>query len=76
MVNYYLDLWIWQSEVLAPLMCLTSANVKFEWTNVEQKAFNKIKQIVGRETLSSYPDFNLPFEIYTNASHTQFGGSH
>ena len=54
-------------------MCLTSANVKFEWTDVEQMAFDKIKQIVGCETLLSYPDFNLPFEIHTNASHTQLG---
>ena len=54
-------------------MCLTSANVKFEWTNVEQMAFNKIKQIVGCETLLSYPDFNLPFEIHTDASHNQLG---
>ena len=54
-------------------MCLTSAYAKFEWTNVEQMAFNKIKQIVGRETILSYPDFNLPFEIHTDASHTQLG---
>ena len=54
-------------------MHLTSANVKFKWTNVEQMAFNKIKQIVGRETLLSYPDFNLLFEIHTDASHTQLG---
>ena len=54
-------------------MHLTSANVKFEWTNVKQKAFDKIKQIVGCETLLSYPDFSLPFEIHTNASHTQLG---
>ena len=73
MVNYYHDTWIRQSEVLAPLTCLTSANVKFEWTDVEQMAFDKIKQIVGHETLSSYPDFNLPFEIHTDASQTQLG---
>ena len=36
-------------------------------------AFDKIKQIVGHETLLSYPDFNLPFEIHTDASHTQLG---
>ena len=73
MVNYYRDMWIQWSEVLAPLMCLTSANVKFEWSDVEQMALDKIKQIVGCETLLSYPDFNLPFEINTNASHTQLG---
>ena len=73
MVNYYRDMWIQQSEVLAPLMCLTSSNIKFEWTNVEQMAFEKNKQIVGCETLLSYPDFNKPFEIHTDASHTQLG---
>ena len=36
-------------------------------------AFYKIKQIVGQETLLSYPDFDIPFEIYTDASHTQLG---
>ena len=43
MVNYYHDMRIQQSEVLAPLMHLTSANAKFEWTDIEQMAFNKIK---------------------------------
>ena len=36
-------------------------------------AFNKIKQIVGCETLLSYPDFKKPFEIHTDTSHTQLG---
>ena len=54
-------------------MCLTSTNVRFEWTNVEQMAFDKIIQIFGCKTLLSYPDFDLPFEIHTNASQTQLG---
>ena len=73
MVNYYCNMWIRQSKVLTPLTRLTSPNVKFEWTNIEQMAFNKIKQIVRREMLLSYPDFNQPFEIHTDASHTQLG---
>ena len=73
MVNYYHTMWINWSEVLLPLMHLTSTNVKFEWTNVKQMAFDKIKQIVGHETLLSYPDFNQPFEIHTDAIHTQLG---
>ena len=66
-------MWISQSEVLVPLTHLTSSNIKFEWTNIEQMAFNKIKQIVGRKTLLSYPDFNKPFEIHTDTNHTQLG---
>ena len=73
MVNYYRDMWIRRSEVLAPLTRRTSSNIKFQWTDVEQTAFEKNKQIVGRETLLSYPDFNLPFEIHTDASNTQLG---
>ena len=42
MVSYYCNMWIQQMEVLAPLMRLTYANVKFEWTDVEQMAFDKI----------------------------------
>ena len=66
-------MWIRWSEVLAPLTRLTSSNIKFEWTYIEQTAFDKIKQIVGHETLLSYPDFNKPFEIHTDTSHTQLG---
>ena len=73
MVNYYCDMWIQQSEVLVPLTHFISSNIKFEWTNVEQTAFDKIKQIVRHETLLSYPDFNKPFEIHTDTSHTQLG---
>ena len=66
-------MWIQRSEVLAPLTHLTSSNIEFEWTDVEQMAFDKIKPIVRPETLLSYPDFNKPFEIHTDASHTQLG---
>ena len=35
--------------------------------------FDKIKKLVSRETLLSYPDFNKPFEIHTDASKVQLG---
>ena len=73
MINYYRDMWIRRSEILAPLAALTSKNVPWQWTEVHQKAFEMIKQIVGRETLLAYPDFSKTFEIYTDASHTQLG---
>jgi len=73
MINYYRDMWIRRLEILAPLTRLLSANAKFKWTDVKQAAFDKIKQIVGREMLLSYPNFNQSFEIYTDASHIQLG---
>jgi hypothetical protein len=72
-VNYYRDMWIRRSDVLAPLSKLTSKTVKWQWTTVEQKAFDTMKRIIARETLLVYPDFNQPFIIYTDASHTQLG---
>jgi len=32
-----------------------------------------MKQAIARETLLTYPDFNKPFEILTNASKVQLG---
>jgi RNase H-like domain found in reverse transcriptase/Reverse transcriptase (RNA-dependent DNA polymerase)/Retroviral aspartyl protease len=73
MVNYYRDLWIRRSDVLAPLAALTSKTTKWNWTDDHTKAFNLMKQIVSKETLLSYPIFNQCFEIYTDASKTQLG---
>lgn len=73
MVNYYRDMWIRRSDVLAPLSKLTSKNVKWEWTEEQQKAFDCMKKIISREVLLSYPDFSKPFDIHTDASHTQLG---
>ena len=73
MVNYYRDMWIRQSEVLAPLATLTSSKKKFLWTEKCQKAFDTIKQILSKEILLTYPNFNLPFEIHTDASDVQLG---
>ena len=73
MVNYYRDMWIRRSDVLAPLSKLCSKNQKWVWTDEEQKAFDTMKKIISREALLSYPDFNKPFDIYTDASHTQLG---
>ena len=40
---------------------------------VEQNDFDKIKRIVARDTLSTYPDFNETFKICTDASALQLG---
>ena len=73
MINYYRDMWIRRSEILAPLTKMCSSKVKWQWTNVEQTAFENIKTILSKEVLLSYPDFNLPFEIHTDASKIQLG---
>ncbi len=73
LVNYNRDMWIHCSETSAPLTALSSRNVRCSWTDEEQKAFHTMKCIISRETLLSYPNFNLPFDIHTNASQVQHG---
>ena len=73
MINYYRDMWPRCSEILVPLSRLQSKDVKFHWTETEQKAFETMKRVISKDILLTYPDFNKPFEIYTDASHTQLG---
>ena len=66
-------MWPHRSHILAPLTRLTSENIKFQWTDVEQLAFEQIKKVISKETLLAYPDFSLEFNIHTDASHYQLG---
>ena len=73
---YQYDLLIpWQLEKLLwasrPITSLTSKNVKYDWKDEQQKCFDAIKRVLGREVLLDYPDFNALFEIYTDASKIQ-----
>ncbi len=51
-----------------PLTALTSVNVKYNWTDVEQKAFDTMKRVMAQEALLGYPDFSKEFHIHTDAS--------
>lgn len=73
MVNYYRDMRVRRSDVLAPLAALTSKTTQWRRTDAHQHAFELMKKIVSRETLLAYPDFDKPFDVYTDASHTQLG---
>ena len=58
---------------LSPLTKLTSKEAKWQWTDIEQKAFDTMKRIVGQVIQLTYLNFNKVFKIHTNASHTQLG---
>jgi len=74
LINYYRDMWPRRAHILAPLTRLTSKKVKFHWGEAEQKAFEDMKTIVGRDTLLAYPNFDEEFVIHTDASKYALGG--
>ena len=72
-INYYHNMWPRRSHTLLPLTKLKYIKRNFKWTKVEQDAFEKIKRIVIRDNLLTYPDFNETFRIHTDASAFQLG---
>ena len=66
-------MWPRRSHTLAPLTISMSINRKFKWAQVEQDAFDKIKRIMARNNLLTYPGFNETFKIHTNASAFRLG---
>jgi hypothetical protein len=57
MINHYKALIHRRSHYLAPLVKLTAKGVKFQWTDVKQKAFDNLKQSLACEVCLAYPDF-------------------
>ena len=72
-INYYRNMWPRRSHMLALLTKLTSIKSKFKWMEFEQDDFDKIKRIVARDNLLTYPEFNETFKIHTNDSSFQLG---
>ena len=54
---------------------MASKQAQWNWSKEGQKAFDTIRYLVSRETLLSYPNFNEPFEIHTDASKLQLGSA-
>ena len=60
--------------MLAPLSKLVGKSTKWQWTSVEQKAFEDTKHMVPQEAILAYSDFEQEFHVYADASDYQLGG--
>ena len=51
-----------------PLNALTRKDVPFEWTHICQESFELLKTSLMTEPILTYPDPNLPYVLFTDAS--------
>jgi hypothetical protein len=61
------------SKIALPLNRLLTKDVPFKWTNDCQNAFDKLKQALTTTPVLSYPDFNKPFILSSDASNMAIG---
>ena len=61
------------SAAAYPLTHLTSAAVKFEWTEDCQEAFDQLKNFLAQDPVLLTPDFSKPFSLHTDASERACG---
>ena len=77
LVNFYRDLWPKRSHLLGPLSKVSSCTPKnWVWGRDQQKAFEKVKEMIQKEALLQYPDFTKYFDLFfTDASDFQLGAT-
>ena len=76
MINWYRDFWPRRAHLLSPFTKLQNAGNKkqpIEWTDELERCFKEIKAVIARDALLQFPNHNLPFDIYTDASDYQMG---
>ena len=68
LIGYYRKFVPRFSDLARPLNALTRKNVPFEWTPVCQESFELLKTSLMTEPILTYPDPNLPYVLFTDAS--------
>ena len=63
-----------RSHFLAPLNKLASKKGKdWYWGAAEHKEFESVKEMLTKHVTLAFPDFEKPFDLYTDASDQQLG---
>ena len=68
LIGYYQKFVPRFSDLAQPLNMLTRKNVTFEWTPICQESFEMLKTSLMTEPILTYPDPNLPYVLFTDAS--------
>jgi hypothetical protein len=73
LVNYYRRFVQDLSKIGRPLYALTKEGTTFKWGEDCETAFQLIKELLCSTQVMSYPNFNKPFRLTTDASKTGLG---
>ena len=68
LIGYYRKFVPRFSDLTQPVNALTRKNVLFEWTPICQESFKLLKASLMTEPILTYPDPNLPYVLFTDAS--------
>ena len=60
--------------IAAPLSTLLRKDIKWKWDDEHQEAFEKLKCAMVTAPILKHPNFDLPFEIHSDASCESIGG--
>ena len=73
LVGYYCRFIQGFSKIAAPLNRLLEKNRSFQWNDECTQAFQELKALLLRELIVAYPDFAVPFRLYTDTSNIGLG---
>ena len=68
LIGYYRKFVPRFSDLAQPLNALTRKDVEFEWTPICQESFELLKASLMTDPILTYPDPNLPYVLFTDAS--------
>ncbi|XP_055835195.1 uncharacterized protein LOC129903678 [Solanum dulcamara] len=74
LANYYRKFIAGYSKKAASLMDLLKKDVLWVWSDKHDSAFKMLKEVIASEPILRLSDFELPFEVHTNASNKDVGG--
>ena len=73
LVGYYRKFIRNFAKITKPLTMLTRMDVKFEWKEIHQNAFMKLKEAIIQAPILRYPDTTKPYIVYTDVSDNACG---
>lgn len=73
LANYYRKFIPNYSDIVEPAYVVTRKDVKFEWNDECQKAFNVISKALTEPPILAHPDPSKRFVLYTDASNFALG---